>query len=238
MVQDVPLRAVYPIDFGHRVEDIGLWRSLLRPSYRLIEVGSGDGRVQRLVGDAIGSGTWVGIELDGDHVWRRDLETPMSIGDAAEPRPWDVALSFLDGGRADIVIIPYSTLFLIPHGRQGNVIRNAARSLRNGGQLVIEHFIPKLQRSGTAFKACIYPWYRRSTFEVSTDTQVTSVLREYGIDDQIENFRPLQRVTETIYWREVPEIAAMCRATHLFSNVENYDSITVPNGYAVTIATV
>jgi SAM-dependent methyltransferase len=217
----VTLSDVYAIDFGRRTEDLPLWIALAQRAPTgapICEVGVGDGRVARALGGPVrqpghpcsGAETY-GIDLDKAFVYRaREHGIEAWHGDAASPAVWRYIPT--DCG---LVFCAYSTLFLIQHARQADVLRNMAAALRPGGTLAVEVFIPSFDQPVIRETAVGNPngvgpaWTRQSDFDVTRHPDmlhgITRATRLYG-PDRDDRRMELQ---EIIYWRTPAGLLAL-----------------------------
>lgn len=213
----VTLSDVYEIDFGRRKDDLPLWAALARRAPAdspTCEVGVGDGRASLGL-----PGERYGIDLDPAFVRRaRERGIEAFRGDASDEKTW--ALVPRDCG---LVFCAYSTLFLVPHARQGAVLRNMAAHLRPGGTLAVEVFVPSLSAptirevavgnpNGTGL-----PWTRKSDFDVVATKDgtwgITKVHRLYGPDR--DDWR--MELDEVISWRTPAGLLALFEEAGLAS---------------------
>lgn len=220
--RDVSLHDAYRIDFGARTEDVPLWTWATGGCRSVVEVGCGSGRIGRLLAaKGYAPQQWLGIDVSADALaeFSRSVDVGVALcGDAGNLVTWDRALRLLEGVRADVTIVPWSALFLIPHAKQGEVLRGALKVTRPGGRIVVECFIPqadlttggRLVRTGPcAAPEGDEPWRRRTTYEVDARARVTVARREYGppIDGAGEHDIDVRwRLEETLYWSEPDEL--------------------------------
>src|SRR3990167_5742416 len=123
MPERVSLAQVYPLDFGRRTEDLPAWRAMTA-GQTVIEIGCGDGRVAAACPDAR---TWLGI--DSDEMAVREFYARMN-GDGSRKAWCADATEWVrsnPGSGADLAIIPFSTLFLIPHKKQAPLLQELLR---------------------------------------------------------------------------------------------------------------
>ena len=243
--REASLAEVYDLDMGQRVEDLDMVQSLLLSaagptdaptrSVRVAEVGCGRWRL----------GTWAMSLRDSVPWWHAiDIDSAMlqgkpagaagawcrpRLGDAADAKTW----AGLE--RVDLVLIPWSTLYLIPHNRQRDVLRHATAALRPGGILAVEVFRPNFHRPRgySTTKPLRDGWVRHSHFNVDPGKQLTRVKRCYQRDGGDE----VLVVRETIHWRQPSEVAVLVgdatgKAPHISS------SAPVPAGSVLITATV
>jgi hypothetical protein len=226
------LADVYAIDMERRNADAETWRAVLRRAVqrlggvdypvRVVEVGASP-RVLRLVNGSVPLAGWTWIDVDAGMLRRcvdlvatdPSLTVPWAAvhGDAADPGTW-AALS-QQQPPADVVIFPYSALYLLRHERQEDALRCAGGSVRSRGLVAAEVFVPRdhFARSGQIIQSRPVvtppgedgPWRRSSTFRVDAACRVTRVLREYGPTTG----RARLSVEETIHWRLPAELAAL-----------------------------
>ncbi len=221
----VGLADVYDIDFGRRTEDRHLWRELCADAVggRVVEVGCGDGRVARLVAESpVRPARWLGIDVDRAMVDRFDRRRPPQMvcssvcGDALAAETWERVVQD-ESDLADLVVIPYSTLFLFPHAAQVEVLRHCGRAVRPGGVVAAECFVPEHVESGTR-RASVRvadpdplarrPWVRHTRLDVDAAHRTTRVLRTYGPPLGAGGVEPVLELSETVYWREPASLAA------------------------------
>jgi SAM-dependent methyltransferase len=208
----VTLSDVYPIDFGRRTADLAMWLGLAQatpPFAPVVEVGVGDGRVLRSFPS---SAPLYGLDLDPRFVYEaRERGIEAFRGDAAERSSW--SLLPVDAGFA---FCAYSTLFLIPHARQADAVRNMIEHVRPGGTVAVETFLP----SPTALapsevpvgnpNGIGHPWVRRTTYEVESraadgSAGKTLIRRLYG--PEREDWR--MALDEAVYWRSPDAVRAL-----------------------------
>lgn len=203
MTRSVTLAEVYPIDFGRYAADVPAWRVRIARGSRVIEVGCGDGRLARALDGRWAS--WLGIDLSEEMLRRFDApRAGFVLGDAADPSMWPVDADL------DIAIIPFSTLFLIPHDRQHLVIEHAMKA---APRVVVDVFRLTAinSRSGAHQGSKLVgnpdggdPWVRTTRYEVDAETRTTQATRTYG---PVGDAR--WTLNETIYWRPFEEVEAM-----------------------------
>ncbi len=226
-MRDVTLHDIYDLDMGRRSEDMPTWARMIEWAFderagmlgglRVAEVGIGDGRIIRgLRNDPLRHvAVWYGFDCDEAFLRRAVRVSPIVrpvLGDASLPATWREMTGL------DLVIIPYSTLFLFEHDQQEAVMQLAQRSLRAGGMLAIEVFVPRVLESGTVTQvnACRNPheteetWARRTIYDVDAAARRTVATRLYGPCDVIDGVRAEMRVVETIYWRAPVEFNELC----------------------------
>jgi SAM-dependent methyltransferase len=251
--ETVSLAEVYDLDMGRRISDVGLWGKYTS-GQSVIEVGCGNGRVPRLLDSAASwearcspPTAWIGMDLDDRMVtaanglgidWFGAL-----VGDARDRETWSMARVAL-GGAAERVVIPYSTLFLVPHEQQAEVLGLAMASLEPDGLLLAECFIPSMTRDHVSEVPCRPPealvlhlmgaeikrWYRRSEFRVDAASRTTVVDRYYGPQDD-----PQYHVRETIYWRRPAELLELAEEAGL-AGAEVLTGKPVPPGFVLLAA--
>jgi SAM-dependent methyltransferase len=249
----VSLSEVYDLDMGRRISDVGLWGQYTS-GCSVIEVGCGNGRVPRLLETAASleatcehPAMWVGIDLDDRMVkaanalgidWFGAL-----VGDVRDPGTWSMARSAL-GGPAQRIVIPYSTLFLVPHEDQADALRLAMGSLEPDGLLLAECFIPSMTRDHVSEVRCRIPdemvhyflgnyverWLRRSEFSVDSASRTTVVDRYYGPSGE-----PVYHVHEVIYWRRPAELLELAEEAGL-AGAEVLTGKPVPPGFVLLAA--
>jgi SAM-dependent methyltransferase len=260
------LAEVYPIDFGRRNEDRDLWSWAIRNaateiarsmredlrSYPLhvIEIGCGDGRIYRLLGDQVSSVTrWTGIDLSPEMIARFMEHDPMSasfgdprvgiLGDAAEEDVWRLIPL-----PATLILIPFSTLFLLPHAAQERMLMCAREALAPEGRILIETFIPRWteDQEVLGFGGVLSPdgdepdlWARRSLHRVRAADRITEVVRVYGPIQPRGGIEMRMRISETIYWRTAPEMERLLQETG-FQEIERIGWPTCPAGFTVHAA--
>lgn len=139
-------------------------------------------------------------------------ETVAVCGSVTRKATWTRAAKAMDGS-ADIAIVPFSTLYLVPHNRQADVLRWAGGLVRPDGMVAAEVFVPKLRfmRTGKfeTIGGCADPdggstWVRLSRFAVDAAKRTTDVVRYYGPPDRYELV-----VRERIHWRLPAELVAL-----------------------------
>lgn len=231
----VTLSDVYAIDFGRRTEDVPLWIALAQraiPGAPICEVGVGDGRASAAL-----AGERYGIDIDRAFVYRaRGRGIHAVQGDAAAHASWGPIPR--DCG---LVFCAYSTLFLIAHARQADVLRNMAAALRPGGTLAIEVFIPSFDQPVIRELAVGNPngvgpaWTRQTDFDVARHadgvTGTTRARRLYGPDRDDRRME----LDEMIYWRTPAGLLPLFDAAGLPGvNLATY-SPTALGGVASTI---
>jgi SAM-dependent methyltransferase len=208
----VTLSDVYPIDFGRRTADLAMWASLNAPlDAPVVEVGVGDGRAMVAF---LAYPARYGIDLDPAFAFRaREAGIHAYRGDAADPKVW--TSNGIPTG-CGLAFCAYSTLFLIPHARQADVVRNMIEHVRPGGTVAIETFLP----SPTALapsevpvgnpNGIGHPWVRRTTYEVESraadgSAGKTLIRRLYG--PEREDWR--MALDEAVYWRSPDAVRAL-----------------------------
>jgi hypothetical protein len=240
------LAEVYALDMGKRTVDKDMWIQELDEypdGANVIEVGYGNGRLHRLVGDHAWS--WFGMEIDNDFLGLDEGvglaeyadDHMCMLGDATLQEDWEdlwrkwVLHLVCGGGLPEVVIIPYSTLYLIPHDQQVQVVRHA---LGVAPKVLVEVFVPQLTTSGVHVQlgACASPegddrmWARKSSFCVDADTRTTRVLRQYGPVGAWQ-----VQVQETIYWRLPSELQSVVAAAGLKTDLRS--GAPVPAGHVL-----
>ena len=230
---ETTLAAVYAMDMGRRTEDLDLWGEIVRavgPEAVVVEVGVGLWRIaRRLRAAGVPFGRWVGIDV-APAMLRDPPERCIPIeGDASNPGAWTAAARV--AGVPDLVIVPYHTLFLLPHDRQATAIGLAAVSLASGGVLAVEVYNQRkgadrwtsearlLARAGPGGK----DWARITAYERNRAGRTTLAVRSYG------PFGAPAQVTvrEAIYWRPPAEVAGMVADAGMRVDVKLTDFDTV-----------
>ena len=225
----VQLSDVYAMDFGRRTADLPLWATLraLYPSGSVCEIGVGDGRASLAL-----PGPRYGVDLDRAFVYRaRERGIEAFLGDAAEPATWLPVPA--DCG---LVFCAYSTLFLVKHDRQADVLRNAAAKLRPGGCLSVEVFLPVRDAVIPSHDAPVgnpngvgEPWTRRTTYSVRDHGDGTGTTRAHRLYGQGRDDWRME-LDETIYWRTPESLVSLFAEAGLpdaFASVRNN---VVPGG--------
>jgi hypothetical protein len=226
------LADVYALDMGRRTIDKDMWLaefSKCTTKPQILEVGWGDGRLSRLCGDH--ASFWFGIEIDPDIVPDQTGEkVAVYLADAATEDVWvDLKDELIF---VDLVIIPYSTLYLIPHAQQIAVIQHA---LGVAPKVLVEVFVPQWTSSGSYVQlgACASPegddrmWARRSEFTVDAATQTTKAVRTYGPVGQAY----VHQLEETIYWRMPSDLQSVVAAAGLKTDLRS--GAPVPAGHVL-----
>lgn len=243
--REATLADVYDLDMGARVEDLPLWRELLYGADHVAEVGCGTGRVP--VGLALlgwSCARWAGIDPDPGMVSRFRARMPHWAGcvegDACDPGTW-AAVRRGVGGPLDAVIVPYSTLFLVPHERQVDLLRLAGGSVRPGGLVAAEVFVPlwtdtavrgHMRRCAGGAPA-LDPWVVQVEYRVDGSTRTTAVERAYGPVDQ----PPRLVCRERLHWRLPGELQGLAAEAGL-GRAQVLRGGSVPRGFAVLAARV
>lgn len=204
---DVSLAEVYRIDFQARDVDLPTWDAVeaSAPVGDYLEVGVGFGRVAARYAERR---RCYGIEPDLRMVYRaRELGVWAVRGEAQDPRAWadlptDLAL----------VVCAYSTLYLVQHAEQAQVLRLARAHLAPGGVLAVEAFVPGpvperdvrvVQNPSDDSTAP--PWVRSTSYEVDAAARRTVATRLYGPAE--DDWR--LRLTEQIFWRSPEDLLAL-----------------------------
>jgi SAM-dependent methyltransferase len=230
---NVSLSDVYAIDFGRRGADLAMWGALraLAPDGPACEVGVGDGRASIPL-----SGVRYGLDVDRPFVYRaRERGIHAFHGDAADPAAWlpiptDCALVFC----------AFSTLFLIPHGQQREVLRQMVAHLRPSGILAVETFLPSREVEPVRDVAVGNPngigapWVRRTVYEVrdlGDGTGTTKAHRLYGPDS--DDWR--MSLEEVIHWRTRENLLAVLFDLGLDTAYGATRNHTIPGGLRPTI---
>lgn len=229
--RQITLAETYRIDrtMAARWQDIELWAAMCSDAGTteelnagiVVEVGCGDGRIPAAMLSR-GQPPWAAwIGLDADHemikAFRRRFvgydgsEAPVLRcvhGSAGARSTWDQFQPF--AGLVDLVIVPYSTLYLIPHRWQASVLRYAGGICRVGGLVAVEAFVPRddLARTGTRSSQIDLPggWTRTTEYRVDGARRRTVATRRYEHPTEGRRY-----VVERIHWRrpnEMPQIAA------------------------------
>jgi len=226
----VSLSDVYPIDMGRRTADADLWSLICWRAVpdlgargpRVVEIGCGMWRVPRLVsGRTPDPDAWVSVDVDramfgGDAPsWCSSVH-----GDALDGATWDAASGI--AGPFDCAVVPYSTLYLIPHGLQGSMLALAAAAVRPGGVVAVECFAPRRDGRQSYSHHCRIanpdggePWIRSTLYDVDEAARITRAVRRYGPNGGGVGCRYL--IEETIYWRHPYEIVELFEGTGLES---------------------
>jgi SAM-dependent methyltransferase len=203
--RDATLAETYDLDMGRRLEDVPLWSEVLRrqvgPGAVVVEVGCGTGRVPVALDryladqgqrDAAFPSRWVGIDPDPGMVDRflaRTAGLPWCtavVGDARDPAAWEAAAEAA-GAAPTAVLVPYSTLYLLPHDEQAEALRLARRTIDSTRSFIaFEVFVPTMVESAEQrfTRRCWDPygrrgWVRRTTYKVDAETRTTDVERLY-----------------------------------------------------------
>lgn len=236
--EEISLAEAYELDaMSERTEDLELWAKATHQKY-VIEVGSGDGRIPAGVSQLCSPVRWVGMDLSEQMVQKARRRAPgwfrSVVGDAAASDTWDAAKRIL-GGSADVILVPYSTLFLLPHQHQVEMFRAAWNSIRPCGRLIVEVFVPKMP-SGTRItvNACqTAGWWRETYFRVDEQSQITDVTRYYGPEDA----QPVFQLREKLHWRRPEELPQLAYEAG-FGSAEliGDDHPDVPAGHVVMVA--
>lgn len=241
---EASLADVYDIDrMGSRTEDLQLWESLTKTSQTVVEIGCGNGRIPKaLAASGFEFASWVGVDISDDMLELATEDAPgwfqAILGDATDRRVSAEAVH-ASGKAFDIAIIPFSTLFLIPHNQQISVLKNLSSIVKPGGKVCIEVFAPqfKMMKSGAYnhVSVCNSPvpgeqWVRVSEFRVDGASRTTKVDRFYGTPN---NYR--YHVSETIYWRLTNEFIEMVDSAGLIG-LEVYEGGNVPRNHILLIA--
>lgn len=260
------LAATYEWDMGQRTADLGLWAGLVAEAAEMrgspvvvIEVGGGTARVPRALAldyPHLPIARWVGMDVDPAMVdsWSRRAPAWASVttGDAADASTW-VAASRLAGCQADLVLIPYATLFLLPHASQPVVLAHAVAALRHGGRLAAEVYPPAWLTSGTERRTTVCTptepdpagrtWVRQTTYQIDGATRTTVAERVYGPADPTADRptllagRACCRVTERIHWRLPAELAPLASEAGLDPVAVRHPSHDprIPVGYCLLL---
>jgi len=262
----VGLAAVYHLDMGRRTVDLDLWASLLSDeaeryggSVSVIEVGCGTGRVPRGVAlrhPRLPIESWVGIDVDPAMVRAFQRRAPAWAtpveGDAVTVEAWDEARGIL-GGAADVVLVPYATLFLVPHERQAHLLRLAVGSSKPGALIAAEVFVPQWTDSGT-YENTVWcepeepdalgrKLVRRTVYQVDGSRRVTRATRQYGPatpglgSPRLDRWRSSCRVEETIHWRLPAELPRLAEEAGMGVSrvLRNEHDRRVPEGYVLLV---
>lgn len=232
----VQLSDVYDLDFGRRTVDLPLWHELRAsaPDGPSCEVGVGDGRVSAGL-----PGVRYGIDIDRAFVrWSRQKGIEAVLGDAAIPEAWATVPA--DCG---FVFCAYSTLFLIPHSRQADVLRNMAAHVRPDGLLAVETFFPAYHGNGPGPTTDVpvgspaggdVPWIRRTTYDVEQGrgglTGITRATRLYG--PRVGDWR--MELQETIFWRTMSGMLELFSEAGLRPMIRQRTGADVPDGSVLT----
>lgn len=260
--REATLAEVYDLDMGHRLADVPLWGESIRRErpLRVVEVGCGTGRIPLaldryfwLPGDrSLFPSVWVGLDPDPGMISRFEGRTRAAglswcsavCGDARAPKAWDEVLQAA-GGPVGLVLVPYSTLYLLPHADQVGALRLAGRTLAHGGLLLVEVFEPTLGGGeATSSKLCHAPdgsrtWARLTTFRVDVGARTTAVERRYGPAGPTgapTSGLEAYRVAETIYWRRSEDLVGLAEEAGLRSVEvlrEGGPLFGVPRGFVV-----
>ena len=210
----VSIEDVYDIDFQNRSSDKMFWDGLfcaLKPAV-VVEAGCGTGRVlSNLCERAKTVVEWHGIDLSQKmiNVFNERHKIPgfRICGDIVDQWAWrDVSSSPI----SDLTIIPYSTLFLVPHNSHVKVLQNAMSATKSGGFVAVEVFIPRQIRTSIEVHmgGCGNPygdlddWSRKTTYTVCSSTRVTHIVRQYGPHSVAGGFVPEFVVEEDVFWVE------------------------------------
>jgi SAM-dependent methyltransferase len=197
----------------------------LAPSGSVLEMGVGTGRLA--VPLAAGGLTVTGVDSSSEML---DRLRARPGADRIEVIQGDFT-TVEAGGPHDVVVIAFSTLFLVPSQRaQLAVLANACRHLRPGGWLVVEAFVPdhsrwsrgqnlslgRLDAQGVSLKLSVHDPVDQiiSMQEVLVDATGTSLrpnLLRYAWPSELDamalasGFDPVQRWAD---WTKSPFIAA------------------------------
>jgi len=191
---------VHALDYGHRTADIDLWRSLLPPSGdAVVEFACGAGRIPA----ALGWPRWVGVDLDSEAVAAFNAAAP---DEAARAHALDMASRDLvsrllaSPGPVGLAFVAFSSLYLVPHEQQAQVIRNLAETCRRGGLVAAEVFVPQPWTWGAGPREEIRRLpddvFRRTVYRTDPEAQVTVAHRTY-----MRGAATLHQATERIHWR-------------------------------------
>jgi SAM-dependent methyltransferase len=237
---------VYAIDpsWGSRTQDIQLWARECANALKVLEVGCGDGRIPSKLQAINGVWTsWVGVDADigmASRFAQRVNNGTFVAGSVLQATTWDAVAQHAP---FDVAIIPFSTLFLLPHDQQIHVVRCAAACVRPGGRVVVEAFVPQSEFliTGRSYQSsgCHEPgnpdsvtsrWVRVSKFDVDSAARITQVVRYYGPPDAFQFI-----VRETIYWRLPAELARLVYDAGLVdvSVADSKKDNLVPTGHIV-----
>ncbi len=235
------LAAIYEFDMGRRREDLAMWRWVLHEAKSVVEVGVGDWRVARGTASSFEvPPRWEGIESSIEMVDRFDLVRPAFghsvVGDATVDQTWSPIWT---RGLVDVVIVPYSMLYLVPHDRQIEVLRSALTVLRPGGTIAVEAFVPRYTQSDVIQATSeIRPgpdgdrWGRDTTYTIDAAARITVARRRYGPMRDSGRIDTRITIQERIYWREPASLAGLLPAAG-FARVEMHEDGLVPRGFVL-----
>jgi len=236
--REATLAEVYDLDWalGHRRDDLDLWADLVAPALRIVEVGCGDGRVPRMLRE-VGRhhwAQWYGIDTDRDML--DEYPEDWLLGEAQDPSTWQALATLLDEP-ADLVIVPFSSLYLIPHEQQVDVLRGAGGILRAGGVVAVEAFVPSAEFLTTGIRYAVgavrspgvEPWVRHTEYRIDAAARITDAVRRYGPPSRYELV-----VRERIYWRLPNELIDLAGEAGLIDAHLRGDHLVPPGNIVLT----
>jgi len=199
---DVGLARVYDLSMGRRLADLPFWERRIVNDGPVIEVGAHP-RISRQFGR-----DWVCIDIDPEMCDLCLGEVAAVCGNALDESVWEEVAALLSK-RAAYAIIPFSTIYLVEHARQAELIKLAGKY---ADEVVVEAFIPKpwALKDGhrRTSSGCNSPpgepegtWVRSDRYDVSVQAQITTVERFFG--EAGKSYR--YRVTEELNWRHAEE---------------------------------